>query len=168
MAIISTVLSWLMKKRMHQIELFMKYPHEVQDEWFKRLINQGKNTKWGRLYDYNSINSYKTYAERVPVSDYENLMPYISRLREGEQNILWPEEIRWFAKSSGTTSSKSKFIPVSNSSLEECHFKGGKDMLSIYVNNFPDSEVFNGKGLVMGGSRNISEVNNANYYDGDL
>ncbi len=168
MAILNAVMSWLMRKRIHQIELFVKYPHEVQDEWFKRLINAGRSTEWGRLYDYKSINSYVDFANRVPVSDYEQLKPFIDRLRAGEQNILWPEEIKWFAKSSGTTSSKSKFIPVSNASLEECHFKGGKDMISLYVNNFPDSEVFDGRGLVMGGSHSITEVSTDSYYDGDL
>lgn len=168
MAILSSVVSWLMKKRMHQIELFIKYPHDVQTEWFRRLITHGKSTEWGRKYDYKNIKTYQQYTQNVPISKYEDIKPYIDRLRNGEQNILWPEEIRWFAKSSGTTSSKSKFIPVSNSSLEECHFKGGKDMLSLYVNNFPDTEVFDGRGLVMGGSHNITEVNNESYYDGDL
>ncbi len=168
MAILNAVVSWLMKKRAHQIELFIKYPQEVQLEWFRRLINHGKPTEWGRKYDYRSIKSIEQFAQRVPISSYEDLKPYIERLRNGEQNILWPEEIKWFAKSSGTTSSKSKFIPVSNSSLEECHFKGGKDMLSLYVINYPDAEIFDGKGLVMGGSHNINEIPNETYYDGDL
>lgn len=168
MAIINTVMSWLMRKRIHQIELFMKYPFEVQDEWFKRLIYAGKSTEFGKLYDFKSINSYREFSDRVPVNDYEQLKPYIDRLRNGEQNLLWPEEIKWFAKSSGTTSSKSKYIPVSNASLEECHFKGGKDMISLFVNNFPDSEMFDGRGLVMGGSHSISEISNTTYYDGDL
>ncbi|MFZ4463451.1 MAG: GH3 auxin-responsive promoter family protein [Bacteroidales bacterium] len=168
MAILNTLVSWLMNKRIHQIELFIKYPHEVQEEWFNKLINQGKMTEWGKIYDYKSITTAQQYAERVPVSTYEDLKPFIDRLRQGEQNLLWPEEIKWFAKSSGTTSSKSKYIPVSNSSLDECHFKGGKDMLSIYVANNPDSQIFDGRGLVMGGSHNIVEVNNESYYDGDL
>lgn len=168
MAILNTLVSWLMNKRIHQIELFIKYPHEVQEEWFNKLINQGKTTEWGKIYDYKSIKTAQQYAERVPVSTYEDLKPFIDRLRQGEQNLLWPEEIKWFAKSSGTTSSKSKYIPVSNSSLDECHFKGGKDMLSLYVTNNPDSQIFDGRGLVMGGSHNIVEVNNESYYDGDL
>jgi len=89
MAILNAVMSWLMRKRIHQIELFVKYPHEVQDEWFKRLINAGRSTEWGRLYDYKSIISYVDFANRVPVSDYEQLKPFIDRLRAGEQNILW-------------------------------------------------------------------------------
>jgi len=96
------------------------------------------------------------------------LLNHIDRLRKGEQNILWNSEIKWFAKSSGTTSGKSKFIPVSSESLEECHFKGGKDMLSIYCNNYPISGFFDGRGLVMGGSHKITEINNEDYYDGDL
>lgn len=168
MALISSVLSWIMKKRIHQIELFMKYPHDVQQEWFNRLIAGGKDTEWGRKYDYQSIDKIDTFRERVPINDYESLKPYINRLRKGEQNILWHSEIKWFAKSSGTTSNKSKFIPVSVEALEECHYRGGKDMLSIYCNNVPETDVFSGRGLAMGGSHKITEINNENYYHGDL
>ncbi|OQX78917.1 MAG: hypothetical protein B6D61_04480 [Bacteroidetes bacterium 4484_249] len=168
MALINSVLSWLMKKRFHQIELFMKYPHEVQEEWFKKLISNAKDTEWGMKYDYKSINTIRDYKNRVPVSSYEDLKPYINRLRNGEQNILWNTEIKLFAKSSGTTSDKSKYIPVSQEALEECHYKGGKDMLSIYCNNYPDTLLFDGRGLAMGGSHRITEINNENYYDGDL
>ncbi|HMM10538.1 MAG TPA: GH3 auxin-responsive promoter family protein [Bacteroidales bacterium] len=168
MALINTLLTWLMKKRMHQIELFMKYPIEVQEEWFRRLIETASETEWGKKYHYRSITTREQFAERVPISAYEQLQPYIERMQLGEQNLLWPEEIRWFAKSSGTTASKSKFIPVSQSALEECHFKGGKDMLALFVNNFPETEIFEGRGLVMGGSHSITEVNNDSYYVGDL
>lgn len=168
MALINALITWLMKKRMHQIELFMKYPYEVQEEWFRRLIETAADTEWGRKYDYRSITSADQFAGRVPVSSYEQLQPYIERMQKGEQNLLWPEEIRWFAKSSGTTASKSKFIPVSQSALEECHFKGGKDMLALFVHNYPDTEIFEGRGLVMGGSHTITEINNDSYYVGDL
>jgi hypothetical protein len=167
MALINSVLSWLMKKRIHQIELFLKYPYDVQTEWLKKLLNAAKDTKWGKKYDYKSITNPNEYRQRVPVGDYETIKPYIIKLRQGEQNLLWYSDIRWFAKSSGTTSDKSKFIPVSAESLEECHFKGGKDMLSIYCNNNPDTFVFDGKGLALGGSHQISEFNNESYY-GDL
>ncbi len=146
----------------------MKYPHEVQDELFKRLINTAKDTEWGKNYHYKGIKNHTQFAERVPISSYDGLKPYIDRLRKGEQNLLWPEEIKWFAKSSGTTAGKSKFIPVSESSLEECHYKAGKDMLSIYFNLFPDSKMFKGKGLVMGGSAIVQEVKSSKYYEGDL
>jgi len=146
----------------------MKYPHEVQEEWFKKLLVNARDTEWGKKYDYRSISSLKEYKERVPINDYDTLKPYINKLRKGEQNILWNSEIKLFAKSSGTTSDKSKYIPVSQEALEECHYKGGKDMLSIYCNNYPNNYMFAGRGLAMGGSHRITEINNENYYDGDL
>jgi hypothetical protein len=152
MPIFNSVISWFMKKRMHQIELFMKYPLDVQDEWFKKLILAGRFTEWGKKYDYSSITNYTDYINRVPLNEYNDLKPYIDRLRNGEQNLLWNSEIKWFAKSSGTTSDKSKFIPVSQEALDECHFKGGKDLLSIYCTNNPDTKIFTGKLLGMGGS----------------
>ncbi len=169
MAFINSVLSWLIKQRVHQIELFMKYPHEVQFDWFTNLISSAKNTEWGKMYDYKTIVRPDEFRERVPMNDYESIKPFIERLRKGEQNILWPTEIKWFAKSSGTTSDKSKFIPVSEEALEECHFKGGKDLLSIYCNNHPDTKLFDGKGIAMGGSHHVNEINNESYYyEGDL
>lgn len=168
MALINSVISWLMKKRFHQIELFMKYPHEVQGEWFKKLILTAKDTEWGKKYDFKSINSYEDFRNRVPINDYESIKGDIDRVMKGQQNILWPTDIRLFAKSSGTTSEKSKFIPVSPESLEECHFKGGKDMLGIYCSNFPETLMFDGRGLAMGGSHTIREVNNEEFYVGDL
>ncbi len=169
MALINTFVSWLMKKRIHQIELFMKYPHEVQLEWFKKLLNHARNTEYGKRYDFKSIQTPKQYQERIPLNDYETLKPFIDRLRNCEQNILWPSEIKWFAKSSGTTNDKSKFIPVSQEALEECHFKGGKDLLSIYCNNHSETKLFNGKAIAMGGSHQIMEIKNESfYYQGDL
>jgi len=167
MAFINSVFSWLMKKRIHQIELFKLYPHEVQLEWFKKLISAATDTEWGLKYGYNSISKVKEFKAQVPVSDYDDIKPYITRLRKGEQNIIWNTDIKWFAKSSGTTSDKSKFIPVSQEALEICHYNGGKDMLSIYCNNNPDTLMFDGRGLSMGGSHKISEINNESYY-GDL
>ena len=168
MALLNSVFSWIIKKRIHQIDLFKKYPHEVQEEWLKKLIQSAKDTEWGKKYDYNSLKTYQDFSSRVPVNDYESLKPYIERLRKGEQNLLWPSEIRWFAQSSGTTNDKSKFIPVSEESLEDCHYKGGKDMLSIYFNNNPESNFFDGRGLALSGSHRIKEVNNEEYYTGDL
>jgi len=168
MALMNSVISWLIKKRIHQIELFNKYPHEVQSEVLKKLINTAKNTEWGKKYDYATISNAATFKQRVPISKYEDIKPYIDKLRNGQQNVLWPTDIKWFAKSSGTTSSKSKFIPVSQEALEECHFKGGKDMLSLYCNNFPNTAMFDGRGLGIGGSHRINEINNEQYYDGDL
>ena len=167
MPIINSLISWLMKKRIHQIELFKKYPVEVQNELLTRLISSAKSTSWGTQYKYKKIKNLDDYKDSVPVSDYEDLKPYIYRLKAGEKNLLWPGEIKWFAKSSGTTSDKSKFIPLSKEALEECHFKGGKDMLSIYCNNHPETLIFTGKSLTMGGSKQINQLNSASYY-GDL
>jgi len=157
-----------MKKRVHQIELFKKYPSEVQQDLFKKLILSGKNTEYGEKYNFSAIETVENFKESVPLNTYESLKPYIERLRKGEQKLLWPTDIKLFAKSSGTTSDKSKYIPVSLESLEECHYKGGKDMLSIYCNNFPETSMFAGRGLAMGGSHRVSEINNEVYYDGDL
>ncbi|MDX9906477.1 MAG: GH3 auxin-responsive promoter family protein [Bacteroidales bacterium] len=168
MALINSVLYWLIKKRIHQIDLFIKYPHDVQAEWFRRLITTAKDTEWGKAYGYSSISNVGQFRERVPVSIYEDLKSRIDLMRQGKQNILWPTDIRWFAKSSGTTDDRSKFIPVSQESLEECHYKGGKDMLSLYCNNFPNTALFSGRGLAIGGSHKISEINAESYYDGDL
>ncbi len=157
MGLINSILTWVMKKRIHQIELFMKYPNEVQDELFKKLIQMGAQTEFGKKYGFDSIQSYQQYCKQVPIHSYEKMFPYIDRLMRGEQNILWPTEIKWFSKSSGTTNARSKFIPVSQEALDDCHFKGGKDLLSIYVNNFPDTHLFDGKGLAVGGSHQINE-----------
>lgn len=168
MAIISSVISWLIKKRIHQIELFKSYPVNVQEELLGKLISTAKNTEWGKKYHYESISTVDEFRQRVPLSKYEDIEPIIRRLRTGEQNLLWPEETKWFAKSSGTTSSKSKFIPMSQSSIEECHYKAGKDLISIYFSLYPESKLFQGKSLIIGGSSQIQEVSNTSYYEGDL
>ena len=149
------------------MELFMKYPMDVQNELFLNLINKAKNTEWGKKYEYTSIKSYQDYINRVPLQDYESLKAQIIRIKHGEQNILWPTDIKWFAKSSGTVSGSSKFIPVSKESLVNCHYKGGKDLLAIYHNNHPESKLILGKVLVVGGSSAINSFSNNSYY-GDL
>jgi len=158
-----------MQKRIHQIELFIKYPNEVQEELFKKLLYTARSTEFGLHYDFGNVQSYEQFKERIPVQTYENIFPNIERMMRGEQNILWPSEIKWFSKSSGTTNARSKFIPVSQEALEDCHFKGGKDLLSIYVNNFPETKLFNGKGLAVGGSHQINELDpTATSYYGDV
>ena len=162
----NTVVSWFLKKRKHQMELFLKYPIDVQQELLMRLLDVARNTSLGKQYDYNTIYDYKTFAARVPIQKYETFEPLIERTRKGEQNLFWPSNIQWFAKSSGTTNAKSKFIPVSNEALEDCHLKAGKDMLCLYINNNEDAGLFNGRGLRLGGSSAIYEDNNS--YFGDL
>jgi len=164
--IINSIASWVLKQRIHQIELFLKYPHEVQEELMMNLIRSSEVTVIGQKYDFGSIKSYQTFSERVPVSTYEDLEPMIELTRKGAQNVFWNTPIKWFAKSSGTTNAKSKFIPVSNEALEDCHYKGSKDLLCMYLNNNENSEMFLGKSLRLGGSSQIYENNNT--YFGDL
>ncbi|WP_367755219.1 GH3 auxin-responsive promoter family protein [Flavobacterium sp. WC2430] len=166
LTIINSFASWVLKQRIHQIELFLKYPNEVQEELLMNLIHSSKNTVLGKDYDFASITSYATFSERVPVTCYEDINPLIERTRNGEQNLFWETPIKWFAKSSGTTNAKSKFIPVSNEALEDCHYKGSKDLLCLYLNNNENSELFLGKSLRLGGSSQIYE-NNSSFF-GDL
>jgi hypothetical protein len=169
MGLLNSILTWVMRKRMHQIELFMKYPHEVQDELFRKLIYTAKLTEFGKNHNFSSIQSYAQFTELVPIQSYEEIFPSIERLMRGEQNVLWPTEIKWFSKSSGTTNARSKFIPVSQESLEDCHFKGGKDMLSLFVNSYPETKIFDGKSLGVGGSHQINELDpSATSYYGDV
>lgn len=167
MPIINSIVSWFNIKRLHSIELFKEYPFNVQKETFNRLISYAMDTEWGKKYGYHEDMTIKEYQETVPIQTYDEVKPYVERLRNGEQNLLWPSEIKWFAKSSGTTSDKSKFVPVSYEALEDCHFRGGKDSLAIYTNNYPDTSVLKGKSLILGGSHQINNFSNQSYY-GDL
>ncbi|MBK9401879.1 MAG: GH3 auxin-responsive promoter family protein [Bacteroidetes bacterium] len=167
MPIINSVLSWIMKQRLHQIELFMKFPNEVQQDLLKKLIIASRYTEFGRRFDFSSISSSREFRERIPIQDYESLKPYIFRLKAGEQQLLWPSDVLCLAKSSGTTNDKSKFIPVTTEALEECHYKGGKDLLCMYFHNNPETQLFNGKLLTLGGSHQINSLNNDSFY-GDL
>jgi hypothetical protein len=164
--IINSIASWILKKRIHQIELFLKYPNEVQEELLINLIRSSENTAFGKEYDFSSIKNYRTFAERMPISSYEDLEPHIEKTRQGEQNVFWPTPIKLFAKSSGTTNAKSKFIPVSYEALEDCHYKASKDLLCLYLNNNEDSQLFTGKSLRLGGSKQLYENNNT--FFGDL
>jgi len=167
MPLLTSIINWLNVKRVHQLDLIRKYPGEVQQETFLRLVTRAADTEWGNKYGYGSITSIAEFQQRVPIQTYEEVKIYINRLRQGEQNLLWPGEIKWFAKSSGTTNDKSKFLPVSKESLEECHFKGGKDVLAIYCQNNPETRIFSGKGLTLGGCHKIDNFSTQSYY-GDL
>jgi hypothetical protein len=163
--LVNSIAAWFLKKRFHQIELFLKYPNEVQNELLLDLIEEAENTEIGRKYDFQSIENYEIFKERVPISTYEDLQDVIERSRRGEQNLFWPTPIKWFAKSSGTTSSKSKFIPVSSESLEDCHYAAGKDLLCLYLNNNEDAQLFTGKSLRLGGSKELYRENGSVFGD---
>jgi hypothetical protein len=167
MPILTSIINWLNVKRVHQMDLFRKYPAEVQQDAFQKLITRAEGTEWGKKFRFKSMTSIADFQSALPLQTYEEVKPYIDRLRQGEQNLLWPGEIKWFAKSSGTTNDKSKFIPVSAESLKDCHFKGGKDVLALYCQNNPETNLFSGKGLTLGGSHRIDNYQNQSYY-GDL
>ena len=167
MPVINSIFSWINIKRMSQIELMREYPYNVQEDTFFKLIKKAEDTFWGKQYGYSEMRFMHDFQRSVPLQDYDSVKSYVKRLREGESDLLWPGEIKWFAKSSGTTSDKSKFIPVSKEALEENHFRGGKDILAIYTEAYPESQVFKGKTLAMGGSHNVNNFSNESFY-GDL
>ncbi len=147
------------------MELFKKHPNEVQNELLMDLLSKAQNTEIGKIYGFSEIKNYDTFSVRVPVQSYEDLEATFERCRQGESNIIWPNPISMFAKSSGTTSSKSKFIPVSQEALEDCHYAASKDLLCIYLNNNPDSKLFTGKSLRLGGSKEIYQDKGTSYGD---
>ena len=158
------ILSNILKKRINHINRISENPIETQKKTLKYLINTSKNTEFGIEHSFNRISNYETFINYIPIRDYEELFKYIKRIREGGGDILWPGEIRNFAKSSGTTNAKSKFIPLSKETLYNCHYKGGKDMLALYLNSNPNSKMFDGKGIILGGY----QENNNKYIDADL
>lgn len=164
---INALFSFLIKKRLQQIELFKEDPRLAQLEVFHHLVHAARYTEWGRAHGYETIRDPNVFRERVPLQEYADVKPYVERLRKGEQNLLWPTDIRWFAKSSGTTSERSKFIPVSREALEECHYKGGKDLIALHYQQFPESKLYQGMSLVVGGSSTIEQLR-PDAYSGDL
>ena len=153
-------------KRLSQIDRYADYGDIIQQKTLLDLLQKAKNTEFGTKFKFNDISSYKSFAENIPINGYEELKPYIERTMSGEQNILWPTPIRHFAKSSGTTNDKSKFIPVSAESLRYCHYQGGSDCVALYLRENPQSRFFSGKGLILGGSRAQNPFGKA--YCGDL
>ncbi len=167
MALLNTVINWINFKRNYQMQLYREHPFEIQKEALLNLLNKSKETEWGKQYQYQDIRSVDDFKKAVPLQTYEELRPFIERLRAGEKDLLWPGEVKWFAKSSGTTSDRSKFIPVTKEALEVCHLRGPKDVFALYVKNFPETKVLFGKTLTLGGSHQINNFSNNSYY-GDL
>jgi GH3 auxin-responsive promoter len=163
----NALFSFLIKKRLQQIELFRDNPVMAQLEVFHSLVRSARYTEWGRKHDYANISDPEEFRRRVPIQDYEDVKPWVARLRAGEQNLLWPTDMKWFAKSSGTTGDRSKFIPVSREALEDCHYKGGKDLIALHYQQFPESKLYHGMSLVVGGSSTIEQFR-SDAYSGDL
>ena len=167
MPLLNSVVNWLNFKRIYQIQLYRDHPLEIQNETLFSLINNAKNTVWGKKFGYDTLQTIDDFQDEVPLQTYSDIKPYVGMLRDGEKDILWPGEVKWFAKSSGTTSDKSKFIPVTRESLDDCHMRGPKDVFAQYIKNYPDTKVLKGKTLTLGGSHRINNLNNNSYY-GDL
>ena len=140
--------------RLKDFELYASQPEAVQQKVLRRLLNDAAQTTWGREHGYASIKSYTDYAAAVPLQTYDDLKPYIDRMRHGEDNLLWHSKVKWYAQSSGTTNDKSKFIPVTSEGLDDTHYRGGADCVAIYLGMNPSSRFFSGKGLILGGSFN--------------
>lgn len=167
MKLLSPAISSLARMRLWRIEAWKNNPLDAQREVLQDLVTSAQYTEFGRKYNLSNLFNVRNLKSAIPIHEYEDLKPYIERIMNGEQNILWNTPIYWFAKSSGTTSAKSKFIPISKESLEDCHYKASKDVLSMYYQYKPDSELLTGKGLVIGGSHSINPVNTEAQY-GDL
>jgi hypothetical protein len=167
MPLLNSVVTWLNFKRNYQMQLYREHPTDIQMETFLYLLRKSRNTVWGKKFDYENITSVEAFQKAVPLQTYDDIRQYVERLREGETDLLWPGEVKWFAKSSGTTSDKSKFIPVTKEALEDCHLRGPKDVFAIYIKNYPETKVLKGKTLTLGGSHRINNFSNNSYY-GDL
>ncbi|SIS75404.1 GH3 auxin-responsive promoter [Filimonas lacunae] len=169
MKLLSPAISRLARLRYWRIEQWMQNPVEVQREVLQDLVTHGQYTEFGRQYGFDEIFNVRTFKNTVPIHEYDDLKPYIERIMNGEQNVLWNTPVNWFAKSSGTTSDKSKFIPITEESLEDGHYQSARDVLTLYYNSNPESDLLTGKGLVIGGSHQISRVNeNEEAHYGDL
>jgi hypothetical protein len=167
MSILSPAIKRYMKLRLSAIDNFALNPVDTQKQVFNQLIGSAQFSTFGKIYEFEKINDINEFKSRVPIQDYDSLKPYIQQTLEGNQNVLWPNPINWFAKSSGTTSDKSKFIPVSKDALDDNHFKSGKDVLALYLRQFPQSSVMSGKCLTIGGSHQVNQLSADSFY-GDL
>lgn len=138
--------------RQRALQAYDTQAESLQDKQLKKLLAKACHTEWGLKHDYRTIHTYEEYARRVPVQSYEDIKPYVERMRHGAHNVLWPSQVKWYAKSSGTTNDKSKFIPVTSEGLHQMHYKGPVDCVAYYLQTRPDSRFFDGKGLILGGS----------------
>ncbi|RSK37663.1 GH3 auxin-responsive promoter family protein [Hymenobacter metallilatus] len=149
---ISTVLTWAVQRRLASIEHIRQHPHEVQEQVFRSLVHTARHTAWGRQYGYADAPSAREFAQRVPVSSYEQLYPQLERVLRGEADVLWPGRVEWFAKSSGTTNARSKYIPITREALHDCHYRAGRDMTALATLYYPQTDILGGKTLSLGGT----------------
>ena len=152
MDILTNTISLLFRQRQKEIGKFAQNTDVIQRKQLQTLLSAARNTEWGSKYDYRNIRDYAAFSRQVPLQTYDDLKPYISRMINGEKNILWPSVVKWYAKSSGPTTDKSKFLPVTPEILRKCHYKGGFDTVALYLRNHPETRFFSKKGLILGGS----------------
>ena len=155
---INRILTWAAQRRLPAIEHFRQHPHEVQQAVRRNLLHTAKNTAWGRQYGFADQLSGRELAERVPVSSYEELYPWLERTMRGERDVLWPGQVQWFAKSSGTTNARSKYIPVTREALHDCHYRAGRDMTALATLHYPEAELLGGKTLSLGGTHTANPL----------
>jgi hypothetical protein len=166
MKLFNAILRRYLINQLPDIDKYRQHAVPLQKKVLTHLIKKASNTEFGKQYHFKEMKSYTDFSSKVPVQTYNDIKPSIDRMIMGEQNILWSTDVKWFSKSSGTTSERSKYIPVSNESLRYCHIRGGRDVLASYCNMFPETSIFDGKGLILGGSRRPAEQNsNAEYGD---
>lgn len=173
MATINKIYLRFVNRLVKEIESSRSDPSVFQTKWFERLVSAGKETLFGREHNFNEISgngkeALRRFQQNVPVRDYNAFSPFIEELRKGKDYILWNRKVRWFAKSSGTSSEKSKYIPIPESSLHITHYGGFQRMLGWYVATHSDTSIFNGKALTLGGSVQIDEPGKGDSYSGDL
>ena len=164
---ITSIASWFFRNRQKDLERHNYDAEALQNEVLRHLMSRATDTEYGRKHLFSTIKRYEDFAANVPLNTYEELKADIDRMRHGDADVLWPGIVRWYAKSSGTTNDKSKFIPVSNEGLHDVHYAGGFDSMAFYLLNNPKSQIFSGKGLILGGSHS-SNYNINNSLVGDL
>jgi hypothetical protein len=149
---ITKIVRKVFEPRQKELEKHFNQGKALQEAVLGRLVAEAKDTEYGRNHAFASIKGYDDFAKHIPVNTYEELKESIDRMRHGETDVLWPGRVKWYAKSSGTTNDKSKFIPVSKEGLKRIHYRGGFDAVAMYLQNNPKSRMFDGKGLILGGS----------------
>ena len=149
---LTKIVSKFFLPRQRELDKHYSQPEALQQDVLRYLIGKGQHTEYGRNHLFGSTRSYADFVGNVPLNSYEELKGDIDRMRHGEPNVLWPGLVKWYAKSSGTTNDKSKFIPVSNEGLQNIHYRGGQDVVALYLRNHPGSRLFDGKSLILGGS----------------
>lgn len=168
MAYLEKLISSALNPLLKYADRAMEHPEETQQKILRRLIENGRHTVFGKEHRFNNFQGYTDFHRNIPVRDYNGLSPYIERLYNGEDYVLWNEKTQWFAKSSGTSSGKSKFIPITPSNLQGCHYRGFKTLLANYLRLNPESKLFHGKSLTLGGSVRMDEIGSGKTESGDL